>query len=92
MTEFEKIELGNYSRIYTIGKVRRDNQTAIANQDGFYNAREGEQLGYRYLIKKVIDNGNFGQVACCIDNADPNKKEVAVKIAKNGKFDFDNAY
>jgi len=25
LTEFEKIELGNYSRVYTIGKVRREN-------------------------------------------------------------------
>ena len=26
LTEFEKIELGIYERIYTIGKVRRSNQ------------------------------------------------------------------
>jgi len=25
LTEFEKIELGNYSRIYAIGNVRREN-------------------------------------------------------------------
>ena len=60
LTEFEKIELGNYSRIYAIGNVRRENQYSIANQDGFYNTRVGEQLGYRYLIKKVIDKGAFG--------------------------------
>jgi len=53
--------------------------------------RVGEQLGYRYEIKKIIDKGSFGQVVCCIDRADPNGKVVAAKIGKNKKFDVDNA-
>ena len=60
LTEFEKIEIGNYSRVYTIGNVRRKNQYSIANKDGFYKMCPGEQLGYRYQVVKVIDKGSFG--------------------------------
>ena len=91
LTEFEKIEIGNYSRVYTIGNVRRENQYSIADKEGFYNTRVGEHLGYRYLIRKIIDKGSFGQVVCCTDLADPNERIVAAKIGKNKKFDVDNA-
>lgn len=92
LTEFEKIELGNYARIHTIGHIRRQNQYSIADKDGFYMAKRGEQLGYRYLIQEVIDKGSFGQVVLCIDMADPQQKKlVAAKIGKNKKFDVDNA-
>lgn len=91
LTEFEKIEVGNYSRVYTIGNVRRENQYSIADKDGFYNTKVGEHLGYRYLIKKIIDKGSFGQVVQCTDCADPNEGIVAAKIGKNKKFDVDNA-
>jgi len=36
LTEFEKIELGIHDRIYTIGKVRRQNQFSIADKEGQY--------------------------------------------------------
>ena len=48
-------------------------------------------MGYRYLVKKVIDKGSFGQVVACIDCADPNQRTIAAKIGKNKKFDVDNA-
>lgn len=48
-------------------------------------------MGYRYLIKKIIDKGSFGQVVACVDCADPNQRIVAAKIGKNKKFDVDNA-
>ena len=51
----------------------------------------GEALGYRYLVKKIIDKGSFGQVVCCIDCADPEQRHVAAKISKNKKFDVENA-
>ena len=53
-------------------------------------AQVGEQLGYRYEITKVIDNGAFGQVVQCVDMKD-NQRIVAAKIGKNKKFDIDNA-
>jgi len=54
-------------------------------------AQVDEQLGYRYEITKVIDNGAFGQVVQCVDMKDPNRRIVAAKIGKNKKFDIDNA-
>jgi hypothetical protein len=51
----------------------------------------GEQLGYRYEVTKIIDQGAFGQVVCCIDYKDPKQKMVAAKLGKNKKFDVDNA-
>lgn len=60
LTEFEKIELGIYERVYTIGKVRRSNQYQIADREGYYHAEVGEQLGYRYEITKIVDQGAFG--------------------------------
>lgn len=60
LTEFEKIELGIYERIYTIGKVRRQNQYSIADKEGYYLTSVGEQLGYRYEVIKIVDQGAFG--------------------------------
>ena len=64
--------MGMYERIYTIGKVRRQNQYQIADKDGQYLIRIGEHLGYRYEVVKLIDKGAFGQVIKCIDYKDPN--------------------
>lgn len=91
LTAFEEIELGNYERIYTIGSVRRSNQYSIADPEGFYKVQVGEQLGYRYEVKRTIDKGSFGQVVMCVDMKDENQRVVAVKIGKNKKFDVDNA-
>ena len=91
MIEFEKIELGIYERVYTIGKVRRSNQFSIADREGYYHAEVGEQLGYRYEITKIVDQGAFGQVVRCIDYGDPKRRTIAAKISKNKKFDVDNA-
>jgi hypothetical protein len=33
----------------------------------------GEQLGYRYEVVKVVDQGAFGQVVLCVDHKDPKK-------------------
>ena len=63
----------------------------IADKEGFYRTMIGEQLGYRYEVKKIIDKGSFGQVVQCVDMKDPNQRVVAVKICKNRKFDVDNA-
>ena len=60
LTEFEKMEMGMYERIYTIGKVRRQNQYTIADKEGFYMVKQGEQLAWRYEVLQVIDAGAFG--------------------------------
>ena len=60
LTAFEMTELTSYDVIYAVGSVRVSSLRQIANREGFYNAHVGEQLGYRYLVEKVIDAGAFG--------------------------------
>jgi len=52
--------------------------------------RVGEQIGYRYLVNEVVDKGAFGQVVKCIDMKEGGR-EVALKITRNKKFDYENA-
>ena len=90
LTPFEKTEITSFDFIYTVGSVRVASIRQIPNKDGFYMARVGEQLGYRYLIDKIIDAGAFGQVVRCIDMKDSGRP-VAIKISKNKKQETDNA-
>ena len=60
ITPFEMTELTTYQFIYTVGSVRIESMRQISNRDGFYIAHLGEQVGYRYLIDKIIDAGAFG--------------------------------
>lgn len=32
----------------------------LSNHEGFYLAKVGEQIGYRYEITHIIDKGAFG--------------------------------
>jgi len=90
LTSHEMTELSTYEKIYTIGSFRVQSMRQVAGRDGFYSAHIGEQLGYRYLIEKIIDAGAFGQVMRCIDMKERGRS-VAVKISKNKKQDIDNA-
>ena len=83
-------ELTAYDFIYTVGSVRVQGMRQIVDRQGFYSAHIGEQIGYRYLIEKIIDSGAFGQVVKCIDMKESGRS-VAVKISKNKKQDTDNA-
>ena len=91
MTEFEKIEMGMFDKIFTVGKVRRSNQYSVADAEGQYLVKAGEQIGYRYEVVQTIDSGAFGTVIRCVDFKDPAHGQVAIKISKNKKFDVDNA-
>ena len=77
-------ELNSYDFIYTVGSVRVSSLRQVSTKDGFYHAHLGEQLGYRYLIDKIIDAGAFGQVVRCIDMKDSGRP-LAIKISKNKK-------
>ena len=83
-------ELNHFDFIYTVGSVRIQNMRQITNKDGFYNASLGEQIGYRYLVDKIIDAGAFGQVVRAIDMKDSGKA-VAIKLSKNKRQETDNA-
>lgn len=71
ITEFEKIEIGSYERVYTLGTIRRAATYDLSDKEGFYKIQIGEQLGYRYEVKRIIDKGAFGQVVLCVDMKDP---------------------
>ena len=55
-----------------------------------YQVHEGEQLGYRYIVQKLIGLGAFGQVLRCLDMKE-NGRAVAIKVSKNGKKEVQNA-
>ena len=63
----------------------------VSRQDGFYQARVGAQIAYRYQVDKIIDAGAFGQVVKCIDMKDDSGRPLAIKISKNKKKETDNA-
>ena len=84
LTQFEMTELTSFDFIYTVGSIRVSSMRQKYDKDGFYLARVGEQLGYRYLIDKIIDAGAFGQVVRCIDMKDSGRT-LAIKISKNKK-------
>lgn len=90
LTAFEMSELTAYDFIYTVGSVRVDRLSQVQAREGFYQARVGEQLGYRFMVEKVIDAGAFGQVVRAIDMKDSGMP-VAIKISKNKKSETDNA-
>jgi dual specificity tyrosine-phosphorylation-regulated kinase 2/3/4 len=73
-----------------VGSYRRQTLQEVVDAEGYYRARIGEQIGYRYLVADIVDKGAFGQVVKCFDIKDGGK-EVAVKISRNKKFDVDNA-
>jgi len=91
LTMFEKTELMQFEQIYTVGSYRRQTLQEIADAEGYYRVRVGEQVGYRYLVSEVVDKGAFGQVVKCVDMKEAGK-EVALKISRNKKFDVDNAH
>ena len=90
LSPFEKGELTQFDTIYAVGSYRRQTLAEVADAEGYYRAIIGEQIGYRYLVADIVDKGAFGQVVKCFDIKDGGK-EVAIKISRNKKFDFDNA-
>ena len=84
LTPFEKSELSTYESIYTIGSFRVNGLKSIADREGFYKVKIGEQIGYRYIVDKIIDQGAFGQVVKCIDMREGGR-DVALKLSKNKK-------
>lgn len=81
LTTFEKQELSHFDLIYTIGSRRVQSRYDICTKDGLYIPQAGEQLGYRYVVEKVLGAGAFGQVLKCLDMKD-NGREVAIKLSK----------
>ena len=81
LTQFEQSELSKYDKIYTVGEIRINKQKEVCDKEGFYDAKIGEQIGYRYKVLSVIETGVFGRVLKCLDEKEG--IEVAVKLSKN---------
>lgn len=91
LTEFEKCELLHWKhKVYTIGEQRVHDKTNYSHSDGNYFPTQGSQLGYRYIIDRVMGAGAFGQVLRCRDMSE-NGRIVAIKISKYGQSETDNA-
>ena len=57
---FEKTELSQFDYIYTVGSQRRQSLFEIADYEGYYKVKIGEQIGYRYIVNGIVDKGAFG--------------------------------
>ena len=82
LTAFEQSEVKNYDIVYTVGSRRVRSKCEVCTKDRLYIPQPGEQLGYRYLVEKVMGSGAFGQVLKCLDMKD-NARVVAIKISKS---------
>ena len=82
LTDFERSELVEFSRIYTVGSVRIHSLKSCQEENGFYKVKTGEQIGYRYLVDSQIDTGAFGAVCKCVDMTSGDF--VAVKLSRAG--------
>lgn len=60
------------------------------DENSDYIVRTGELFNNRYILKKVIGRGSFGQVVHAIDTHD-NNTHVAIKIIKNHSSYVDQA-
>jgi|LauGreDrversion4_2_1035121.scaffolds.fasta_scaffold175841_1 hypothetical protein len=90
LTPFESSELSKFPLIYTVGSVRVYSRAQVILADNHYRITVGEQIGYRYLVEKVLDSGAFGQVCRCVDMRDSGKY-VAVKISRDRQIEATNA-
>ena len=87
MTEFEKEEISQHERIYTIGTVRRKNTHKLQTPDGIYKFEPGEAINWRYEALSLLDkDGSFGIVIKAKDHK--TKSFVAIKLSRRGDESF----
>jgi len=60
LTEFERKDILNFNEIYCVGTRRVVSKFEPRDSEGFYIMKDGEAIGYRYLVQKKIDAGAFG--------------------------------
>ncbi|XP_061772630.1 dual specificity tyrosine-phosphorylation-regulated kinase 4-like [Nerophis ophidion] len=91
LTLYEQMEIKDYKKIWYIGKkeskIQSRTQTvseeaeSFDDDQGFYKARIGDHLAYRYEILRVIGTGFAGKVLKCKDHK--TTMLVAIKIFRN---------
>ncbi|KAF9584746.1 hypothetical protein BGW38_005330 [Lunasporangiospora selenospora] len=93
MSQYEKVEIGDYPQIYYVGQNCRHKKPATmdasTNNYGYDDDRgdylivNHDHLMFRYEVLEMLGKGSFGQVAKCYDHK--TGEYVAIKIIRNKK-------
>ena len=91
MTDYEKIEVHDYSQIYFLGlEAKKINGSSLSNHNygfdderGDYQVVVKDHLAYRWEIIDKLGSGSFGQALKCFDHK--TKQMVAIKVIRNKK-------
>ncbi|KIL00634.1 hypothetical protein PAXRUDRAFT_129338 [Paxillus rubicundulus Ve08.2h10] len=92
LSAYEREEILNYPRVYTIGASSQKKQAhadiptnnfGYDDDRGDYLVVNGDHLAYRYEVVDTLGKGSFGQVLNCRDHQ--TGESVAIKIIRNKK-------
>jgi dual specificity tyrosine-phosphorylation-regulated kinase 2/3/4 len=91
LSQLEKVELRDYKennetfKIYFLGDIPRRKSSPpdekFDNEEGYYRAKEGSNIYFRYEIKSLLGKGSFGKVYLAFDHKE--KKKIALKILRS---------
>jgi hypothetical protein len=90
LTDYERTEIEDFEDVWFVARTSKKHKptklerlvnNGFDDQEGYYRHVEGDQIGYRYEVEKVIGKGAFGNVIRCVDHK--RQKQVAIKIVKN---------
>ena len=90
LSKFEKIELSDYKqknphfKIYFLGDIstrkKNPDNEKFDNEEGYYRARKGSNIYFRYEVKSLLGKGSFGKVYLAHDHKE--KIDVALKVLR----------
>ena len=91
LSQLEKVELRDYKennvkfKIYFLGEIPRRRMSPpdekFDNEEGYYRAREGSNIYFRYEVKSLLGKGSFGKVYLAFDHKE--KRNLALKILRS---------
>ena len=81
LSNYEKIEIFNYSHIYYISKLEYKIQNEIYSKNDKFIIKANDHISYRFQIIKKIGSGTYGNVIKVLDHK--HYKYKAIKIFNN---------
>lgn len=91
LSQLEKVELRDYKennanfKIYFLGDIPRRKSSPpdekFDNEEGYYRAREGSNVYFRYEVKSLLGKGSFGKVYLTFDHKE--KRNLALKVLRS---------